>query len=88
MEARYGLDAATDLFSPGYTEFELSCGETKVLQAWVGEKAPADFPEALPPLESEMEPVRAAEEALKVHREDHGAQRRALCLGPYLRTQR
>lgn len=67
MEARYGLDAATDLFSPGYTEFELSCGETKVLQAWVGEKAPADFPEALPPLESEMEPVRAAEEALKVY---------------------
>ena len=67
MEARYGLDSATDLFSPGYTEFELPCGETKVLRAWVGEVAPADFSAALPPPEAVMDPVRAAWDALHAY---------------------
>ena len=67
MESRYGLDSSTDLFSPGYAEFDLPCGETAVLRAWSGRTAPEEFPAGTVPLAPELEPLQAAEAALQAY---------------------
>ncbi len=65
MEARYGLKAETDLFSPGYLEFTLRCGESKILRAWSG-SCPEDL-DRQAPLVAERDPMQAAGASLSAY---------------------
>ncbi len=74
LEERYGQEHTTDLFSPGYFEFELLGGEAGELSASVGEGVHAKFPDTalpLPDFQSSLDALRSGLRCFNVKRNEN-----------------